>query len=450
MSTVLNTASASAVLPKADAARNQVGLLPQAGACLVLVSTLMAAPLAFGAVQAWAWACLAVVAVLLLVLWAAGSVQQRVLRIVWSPLYLPALLVLFLGAIQFYGRFTLDPFATREALLKFATDFLFFFVASQLLAAGSHRTWRQFGLGATAFAFGLAVFAIVQFFSSQGLIYWSVKAEGWSFGPYVNHNHYAGLLDMLIPISAAYVISRPRHHPGRALLVFSVSVTIASQLLSGSRGGMISMLAEFAILVAVVGLRGFVPDWRRLGVIGPIGILTASLLFFWLDPGGISGRLATVVKLTPSTDVGLMQREAVAQDSLRVLRDHPWIGTGLGSFGTLYAQYQSFPSDFSWDHAHNDYVEALVETGVVGGILILSAVVMWIRLSFSNLSERLSREVGQIQLGAALGCCGFLVHSFLDFNLHIPANAAWFVVCASVASSGRMAARLSEGSWNAY
>ncbi len=445
-----NTASACAVLPKAEAVPSRIGLLSFTGARLVLVSALMAAPWAFGAVQAWAWGSLAVAAVLLLFLWVVESAQQRVLRIEWSPLYIPALLLFILAVVQFCGHFTLDPYATREVLLKFATDFLFFFIAGQLVVTGSNKTWRYFGLGVTVFAFLLSVFAIVQLFSGPGLVYWSVKTEGWAFGPYINHNHYAGLLEMLIPISVAYVFSRPRHHPGRALLAFTVSVTIASQLLSASRGGMISLLAEFAIVAAIIGSRGLTPDWRKLGVVGPVGILTGLLLFFWLDPGGISSRLATIVRLNRATDVGLIQREAVAGDSLRILRDHPWIGTGLGSFGTVYAQYQSFPSDFSWDHAHNDYAEALVESGLVGGILILSALTLWIRLAFRDAANRIKSEADQIRLGAALGCCGFLVHSFFDFNLHVPANAAWFVVCAALASSRTRAATLFESSSKRY
>jgi len=67
----------------------------------------------------------------------------------------------------------------------------------------------------------------------------------------------------------------------------------------------------------------------------------------------------------------------------------------------------------------------------VGGALILAALVLFFRLAFGDLGERLTHEAGWLQLGAAFGCCGLLVHSFVDFNLHIPANAAWFVVCAA-------------------
>ncbi len=436
MSSILEAAGAPAVFAKAVDSSSAAVPLAFIVARVGLVGTLLVAPLVFGGVQTWVWASLAVSAALLLLLWGVGCAQQRVLRFVWSPLYIPAALFFLLGVVQLFGHFTLDPIATREALIKLATNFLFFFLAGQLGPRDSPQSWRRFGLLVTIFAFALAVFAILQFFSSQGLIYWSVKTEGWSFGPYVNHNHFAGLMEMLIPVSVAYFLSRPRRHPGRTLLVFMVSIAIASLLLSGSRGGMISLLGEVSILAAMVISHAAAPDWRKLGIVLPIGILAASLIFFWLDPGEISGRLATVVKLSRSTDVGFIQREAAALDSLRILCHQLGIGAGMGSFETVYAQYRSFPSDLVWEHAHNDYAEALVESGLVGGILLLGALIIFGRLSFRDLADRMRSEGGQIQLGAALGCCGLLIHGLVDFNFHIPANAAWFAVCAAGATRG--------------
>ncbi len=401
---------------------------------VLVFAALAAAPLAFGAVEAWAWASLAVLAALGLVAWAAANAGRRQLSLFWSPLYLPGILLLLAGTLQLVSGATLDPLGTREALLKLSTYLVLFFLASQLGARASEQRWRELGLLSTALAFGLAVFSILQFSSSQGLIYWSVKTDGWVFGPYVNHNHYAGLMEMLVPLTLAYVLSRPANSPARVLLGFAVSIPIVSLLLSGSRGGMLSLLAEALILGAVLGRSGALPGWRKFSRAGPLVLLAALLLFFGLDPGEVSGRLATVVRLARSSDVSLAERQAVAVDALGMLRHRAWVGAGLGSFAAAYPQYQSFPSDFVWDHAHNDYVEALVEGGLGVGALMAAALAMFFRLAFGGVAKRLESEAGQMQLGAALGCCGLLVHSAFDFNLHIPANAAWFAVCAALAT----------------
>ena len=235
---------------------------------------------------------------------------------------------------------------------------------------------------------------------------------------------------------------------------------------------------------------------------GGAALLAAALLFFWMAPRHIAERLATMGDGTHPPEVELGNRLVAARDSLGILRDHPWLGAGLGSFETAFPRYQSFPSDFLWDHAHNDYAEALAETGLAGGALILCALGLFFRLAFREVvsgqwllasgsglgigdwglgnSESLSRVPSSesrapnpgsaalasrpvnrlrstayspppphtwhlrpdtfLRLAAAVGCCGVLVHSFLDFNLHIPANAAWFAVCAALATSSRQKA----------
>src|SRR5579872_869401 len=136
----------------------------------LLVFTLMAAPLAFGAVQTWAWASLAVIAAIWTILWAIGCIQQRKVTVHWSALYIPAGLFLLLAVSQFAGHLTLDSFRTREALIKLITNLLFFFLAGQLWATASTKTWKRFGFAVAIYACSISLFAILQFFSSDGLL----------------------------------------------------------------------------------------------------------------------------------------------------------------------------------------------------------------------------------------------------------------------------------------
>ena len=118
----------------------------------------------------------------------------------------------------------------------------------------------------------------------------------------------------------------------------------------------------------------------------------------------------------------------------------------MGSFVTVYPAYQTEPQDLVIEHAHNDYIEAVAETGLVGGVLIFAALLLFMRNTFRNLTAQLKHEPGWIQLGAAIACCGLLTHSLVDFNLHIPANASWFAFCAGLATlSGQVIPRRGEG-----
>ena len=409
----------------------------------LLVFAVVAMPWIFGGVGGWAWIALGLTASVILFLWGTGNVQQGVLKLVWLPLYVPLGLFFLLAVVQYARRLTLDRSDTREALVLLAIDLVLFFVTVQLFSTASGDTWRAFGLTVLLLAGSLGLFAILQFAAGEQQIYGQVATPGnILFGPYVNPNHFAGLMEMLIPVAVFYLAER---HGKRSIslvawLAVGAAVAVASLLLSGSRGGLLALLSEIVVAIALLrsgahrsgsGHMGR----RSLAAIVASTLLASILLFTWVDPGYVSQKLGMIMNIGGSAWTEWAEfRKIVASDSLRILRDHPISGVGLGNFENAYPQYQSFPSDLWIDYAHNDYVQAAAETGLVGAVLIVTALALFIRLAFGD-TARLSTSQGKwIRLGAALGCCGMLVHSFFDFNLHIPANAAWFAVLAGVAT----------------
>ncbi len=418
------------------------------GARVLLAATLFAAPLAFGAVQVWAWTLLSTIACALLLLWTFGALGQQTVTVVWSPIHLAGLAFLLLALFQLASHLTMDAEGTRESLLQLSAAIIVLFLATQLWSrlpgqdSESSKRWRLLGAAVTTYCFLMALFAMVQHFSSRGRLYWQVRTNGWVFGPYVNHNHYAGLMEMLIPVSAAYVLSRPKDRPGATLLGFALLFPIASVVLSGSRGGCISLAVELALMASAAGWR-FArkersrKERRSFAAAAMIGVLSVGALLAWLGTADMAKRWESLDGLTHSPEVTLGDRLLVARDSLHIIRDNAWTGTGLGSFAAVFPQYQSFPTDMVYHHAHNDYLEAVAETGIPGGLIILLAGIAFFRQALSGLPERLEHTSGWIQLGAATGCCGLLIHSLADFNLHIPANALWFAFLVGISQSGR-------------
>ena len=406
---------------------------------ILLVAALLGAPLAFGAVIPWAWVALGLVAALGLFLWALGSVQQGALKLIWSPLYIPLAMFFLLGLAQYGARLTLDRSETRQALVLLVTDVTFFFLAVQLFAGASSRTLRVFGLMVLIFAGSMGLFAILQFASGASKIYGIVDTPGGAlFGPYVNRDHFAGLMEMLIPVALLYIAGRGRRFSleALALCVFAAAAAVASLLLSGSRGGLLALSAEIALATSALRIWGAgTRQRRRLEMAAVVTILAGVMLFAYVDPGWVARRLGSVVYVQDSWAEWAGFRKSYALDALRMWRAHPVLGVGLGDFETAYPRYQSFPSDLWIDHAHNDYVEAVAETGLVGAVLILSLLALFFRLAFRDWGRPLRSQGSWIRLGAAIGCCGMLVHSFVDFNLHIPANAAWFAVLGGIATT---------------
>jgi O-antigen ligase len=407
---------------------------------MLLGAMLFAAPLPFGAVNTWAWASLTILTSLVLVLWMVGSIQEGKLRIGYSPLFVPIALMLILACSQLFFHLTLTPTATKESLLKLATDLVLFFVVIQLFSASPSEIWRRVGMAVLVFGFLYSFLSIIQFFGTPGRILFVGHDLAAPFGTYVDHDHYAGLMEMVAPVSAGYVLSRPKGDPLNGILWFAVVVPVVSILLTGSRGGFFAVLVEMAILGWVMVWRNPLPGRQmRVAALG-LAIVAGAALFFWLVPTYVLSRIGTINSYVSETAEG--SRLTLWRNALGIFREHPLAGSGLGSFVTVYPAHQTEVLDLVIEHAHNDYVEALAETGLFGGALILAALLMFISTGFRNLTAQLKRDPGWIQLGATIACCGMLIHSFFDFNLQIPANAVWFASCAGLAAlSGQMIPR---------
>jgi O-antigen ligase len=427
---------------------NYSSLLP---ARIALVATLVLAPWAFGAVDAWAWMSLGLGACLTLLLWIAGAIHQNVhrktepnvhqktLRLTWSPLFIPLAGFFLLGLAQYLTSHTVDRSETREALVLFAVDVTFFFTAVQLFGDSSGHARHWFGLTVLLLAGILGLFAILQFAAGTPRIYWTIGTPGGNFfGPYINPDDYAGLMEMLAPVAVCYIASRRQKYSPLILLWLGVAATvaIASLLLTGSRGGLLALATEIVITGVLFWRKAkAIRGWSQIATLTG-AVLGVLMLFSWIDPGWVAQRLGTIVEVPGKVWVDATEfRRRATLDSLHMLRAHAASGVGLGNFEVAYPAYQSFASDVTIDYAHNDYAQAAAETGLFGVSLIVFALTLFFRSAFHNLKSRLESNHGWIQLGATLGCCGLLVHSFVDFNLHIPANAAWFAALAGVAVS---------------
>ena len=113
----------------------------------------------------------------------------------------------------------------------------------------------------------------------------------------------------------------------------------------------------------------------------------------------------------------------------------PIWGWGLGTFPTIYPSYRSFYTNLFVNEAHNDYAQLLVETGLLGFGLMLWFLVRLYQYGLPTSRRWEFKWDGAVSLAALLGCTAILFHSFVDFNLQIPANAALFYVLCGLAAS---------------
>jgi O-antigen ligase len=160
-------------------------------------------------------------------------------------------------------------------------------------------------------------------------------------------------------------------------------------------------------------------------------LLVALLLVSWLGVGQILERLSSVQLL----EVTAGKRASMRGDTWRIFLDHPFLGTGLGTLQIVYPPYETLYDGKIVNHTHNDYLEALAETGIAGSICCAWFIGVFLAESLKRLRQLNNSFAGALQLSGLVACSGFLVHSFVDFNLHIPANVLLFFLMAHLATA---------------
>lgn len=387
------------------------------------------AVLAFGGVEPWGEAILEIGAVAVFVLWGFLAVRRRHADVHSNWLYLPLFGVGAGGLLQCVFGLSVYPYLTKIELLKWSACVLFFFLMVQ-----SFRTvddMKQFAWFVLIFGFLVSLFAIIQHFTFNGKLYWSVTLppNAGPFGPFVNRDDFAGFVELTAPLGLALLFFRASRREHLTLLLLFTIVPIAAVILSASRGGIIGVAFEFVLLL-------FFSHVRRIGrkqLLGATALAVVAVVFIvWL---GASEAIERFEQLAPQ-EISPGSRVSMYRDAWQIFDHHPWFGTGLGTFRVVYPRYVSnYYHGLIVDHAHNDYLELLADMGVVGGLCGLSFVVLLFWRGLASVRSPEGHARLPVRAGSITACAGLLLHSMVDFNLHIPSNALLFLLLASVATS---------------
>ncbi|HEX6881558.1 MAG TPA: O-antigen ligase family protein [Terriglobales bacterium] len=396
-------------------------------ACYVTIALIAFGPLAFGAVEAWAMFVLHVGSVLAFVLWTLSILTAQRPQIELQLIHLPpfAFACIIIGQIFLGGSAYRHETVTQ--FMNFVAYGLVFLVATDVFR--NEREARWLCLTLAVLGFSLALLGSVQEFTAGGKLYWvrSPRFGGPIFGPYVNRNHYAGAMELLFPFALMSAFKPSIAGAKRILLGFAAVLMIATVFLCGSRGGFICVVLQ----VFFVGVLLF---WRSRHV----GLVLALTLVFiltaafgtWLGSDRLIGRLGEV-----QNEGGRLQ---LVKDSMQMFEQRPLVGWGLGTFPVVYPKFRSFATDFYVNEAHNDFVQLLVETGIIGFSVGIGLLILVFRNGLRQVQGTVFGSWRTVAVSAALiGVVGLSIHSLFDFNLQIPANALLFYVLCAVAGSAR-------------
>ncbi|HEU0006803.1 MAG TPA: O-antigen ligase family protein [Terriglobia bacterium] len=309
-----------------------------------------------------------------------------------------------------------------------------------------------------------ALYGLVEYWTGRQHIFWYQKIYYLEevTGTYINHNHFAGLLGPLLLVAiGAFVVRFARFVEGRsytfaederstwkkvittaqlfrhlpvslALLLGAIGSMAVALILSQSRGGLISCAIALSLQVGLLWkMRS-----RQTQILQALGVLAlmAAIVGVVLAPRVLT-RFSYAQRDAP-------ERFELWQDSARIVRDYPLLGTGLGTYRDVLPNYRpqkdfffvaGIPQPAAINYAHNDYLQLLTECGFVGFGLMAWALVATLRHLFSRFANHADWEIAAVGSSLLAGMVAFLLHSVVDFNMHIPANALMFCLLVTIA-----------------
>jgi O-antigen ligase len=323
--------------------------------------------------------------------------------------------------------FSVKPSATLLHVFRIATYAAVFLFAWDLGRRHCGRPWIPV----------LPIILVALLEAVLGLVQADRGGAVLASGTYPNRNHFAGLLEMALPFALLLPVSILKnsphrfHSPAKPAILACVLFTFAAALLLGivyslSRGGYISALASLFVTGALALGRSGIRKWLPLGLMAVLVILA----FVFLPTDQLIARFADIAA---TDDITADERARLWSETLRLIAAYPVFGCGLGAYESGFYRFKTVAPLSTVDFAHNDYLQILAEFGLIGFLLLAALLIRTlVRVFRATLGDGPQRYLA-IACGGSL--TAILLHSFVDFNLYIPANAMVLAWIAGVAEA---------------
>jgi len=392
-----------------------------------LFALLIFTPLARGSVQDWA-----ITTIHLLTLIALASFlleNSLVWRWKWikTPLDKPILVVIILSILStIFSVHKYTSIWSVVLLINYAV--IYYLIIHAFRTRSELRQLVYLVIGVAAF---ISLFGIFKWSGVNPFSWWEytdiLQTPGRLTATYGNANHLAGYIEMTLLLTIGFSLTGVGG--GKRILIIPITIVLlAALILSLSRGGWSGAIAGLALMITILMTAHRLRS-KKLVLTLSAGIVAAAIIV--LSTGPVVDRISTVTEGNP--EINMYSRLVGWRGVVNMIKDYPLLGSGPGTFSTVYTQYQPPGLGKRRFYAHNDYMHFISEVGMG-----LSIVIVWLIVALYGRGHKKiknpSRLVRGTTLGALAGITAILFHSFVDFNLNIPANAILFTVLAAVAT----------------
>ena len=397
-------------------------------ACVVISA------LAYGTVHQPTIAVFYVAIASMLVIWAIDCFTSGAVRysrsLIQIPVYATALYafiqILPIGSIAETAgisgiprTISLAPFATEATGLHYLA--LGIFLSLALVYIDSAARLKRVALIITIFGAVYAFYAILQSVLSPTKIYGIFERES-PFGSFVNRHNFAAYIEMAVSIPMGMLFVGAVSRDKKLLYITGITVMCVALLLSGSRGGLVALLAQISLLIFLTTrAHGAKKVALRVALsVVLIGAVIAGAFFV----GGETS-LSRFAETAVSKDI-TTNRTHIWSITINAIKSNLPFGAGLGAFAQAYTPYDDFNGLERVEQAHNDYLQVLADAGLIGALIGGFLLFLIFRVGRQGISVENTFRRG-VAVGALSGMFAILIHSIFDFVLHTTAVSVLFL-----------------------
>jgi O-antigen ligase len=269
---------------------------------------------------------------------------------------------------------------------------------------------------------GLSLYGLLQYVGILGHSWW-IPPE-FPAASYINHNHFSGYLELVIPVTLGILMQQKRGSFYSCWgLILALSIMCVAFIFAQSRGGWVSLGVSFLIINIIFIKKGIL----KKNSIFIFLFITVLLLGFLFMRGSVDTSRIT----QPDKVLTLNGRLDIWQGAVQMTRERPFLGVGIGDFNKRFYRYRPAGFDFQVVYTHNDYLHMAAEMGILAPWLMVF-------LFIAVLIKGLRKSSNLVIAGCCCGVLSLCLHGWVDFNFHIPANMLLFTIwVACIMSQGR-------------
>jgi O-antigen ligase len=355
--------------------------------------------------------------VILLFCWFSSLVRSGRITFGATSIDIPILLLLLYVAVR--ALLSMSPYLVKTEFLRLLILAGFFYGAVNIIDTKEKtKTVIYILLGATLL---ISIYGLINTMVLKNeTVLWLKRFKGYEnrvSATYICPNHFAGLLEMVLPFTLSYIVMSKMKTMGKTVIGIAGLVMLVAMVFTLSRGGWVSSVAGMVTVVLVSIRKAKVP---LAAVLAPAIVATILLVF-------IAGNEPTLYDRVTATwseeEESVSSRKDVWQDTLKMVYGTKLMGSDPGTYEYAITRFQRAGFFTQINYAHNDYLQMLAEYGIIGLGIVVAIILIVARtcgrmLNLVKEHDDFAYVAGYLGAFVAVG-----VHSFVDFNMRIPGNA---------------------------